>query len=241
VTLLREYVRAFILTSVPTKSGTPAHRLCRREAVWREWLCVTSLLALLGSQAVTASENNARLVKEKPRGQSIHFEVVIPALPEDVFASWTTEAGANQFFGKASTIQQRVGGLYEIKFDGELPNGNAPGTTGTHILYFDRNKALAFEWQAPFFADELNTSPLPTWVELTFESHSGQDRMTVLRLDHYGFGTGDTWDRVRTFFEINWFEVLFRLRTLYEQESGASTSVEFEEVSSGPGAVQGPN
>jgi len=187
----------------------------------RNWLWVTGWLVLLGPVAATAGEDVEGLVAGKARGQSIHFEVVIPAPPEAVFASWTTEAGANQFFGKASTIENRVGGLYEIKFDGELPNGNMPGTTGTRILYFERDKALAFEWQAPFFADELNTIPLPTWVELTLEPRSGQDEMTVLSLDHHGFGTGDAWDRVRTFFELNWFEVLFRLRTLYERDGYA--------------------
>ena len=196
----------------------------------RRFLTVgTGLLAvLLGAQAETADEKHTSLVNEKPKGRSIYFEVVIPASPKDVFSSWTTETGANQFFGKASTIEERVGGLYEIKFNGKLPNGSAPGTTGTRILHFERNKALAFEWQAPIFADELNTTPLPTWVELTFNPHSGQHGWTVLRLEHHGFGQGETWDRVRTFFELNWFEVLFRLRTLYEQKLLASGSVEVE-------------
>lgn len=212
----------YILTSVYSEPQAQSGRIRCREETRRAWLLIAGLLALLGLQAATAAEGQTGLVKDKPRGQSIHFEVVIPALPEEVFASWMTETRANQFFGKTSTIEARVGGLYEIRFDGTLPNGRAPGTTGTRILHLDRNRAVAFEWQAPFFADELNTSPLPTWVELTFEPHSGQKGMTVLRLEHHGFGTGDTWDRVRTFFELNWFEVLFRLRTLYEQEQIAS-------------------
>lgn len=194
----------------------------------RRWLLAIGsglLVTLAGCQAAPASGEHTGLVEGKPIGRSIYFEVVIPASPKEVFRSWTTEAGANQFFGKTANIEPRVGGLYEIKFAGELPDGRAPGTRGTRILQIEEGKSLAFEWQAPFFADELNTTPLPTWVELTFKPHSGQEGATILRLEHHGFGTGDTWDRVLSFFETNWFEVLFSLRTLYEQEPDAGSPV----------------
>jgi uncharacterized protein YndB with AHSA1/START domain len=176
--------------------------------------------ALLCTQPVSAEPGAEGLVNGKPKGRSIYFEVVIPGTPADLFQSWTDEASANRFFGVSSNIEPEPDGLYEIKFEGVLPDGRAPGTTGTRILYFKPDRALAFEWQAPVFADELNTTPLPTWVELRFIPRGAEGNSTALRLEHHGFGSGETWDRVYTFFEHNWFEVLFRLRTLYEQEPG---------------------
>lgn len=178
-----------------------------------------SLTAGLSAHAMAGTDADHGLVRGKSQGRSIRFEVIIPGSPQQVFESWTTEAEANRFFGISSNIEPQVGGLYEIKFEGQLPDGRAPGTRGTQILHFEENKALAFEWQAPFFADELNTSPLPTWVELTFEPQPGVDHSTVLTFIHFGFGEGEAWDRVYTFFERNWFEVLFRLRALYESGS----------------------
>ena len=179
-------------------------------------LLVGPLVGLLGIQTVGANPSTGALVVDKPLGRSIFFEIVVPGTPRDLFKSWTTEAGARQFFGKRATIEPHVGGLYEIKFEGQLPDGGEPGTTGTRILYIEPDNALAFEWEAPIFAAELNTRPLPTWVELRFMPRGKEGDSTMLRLEHHGFGEGEAWDRVYTFFEHNWFEVLFRLRTLFE-------------------------
>lgn len=189
------------------------------------WLLKSTLFvagALLGTQPISAEPGDEGLITGKPKGRSIFFEVVIPGTPHDLFRSWTTEDGADRFFGLSSNIEPAADGLYEIKFEGVLPDGRAPGTTGTRILHFEPDRALAFEWQAPVFADELNTTPLPTWVELRFMPRGDAGNSTVLRLEHHGFGRGEAWDRVYTFFEHNWFEVLFRLRRLYEQEPGLS-------------------
>lgn len=35
---------------------------------------------------------------------------------------------------------------------------------------------------------------------------------TILRVRHSGFGDGDAWDEVRSFFQWSWFEILRRFQ-----------------------------
>ena len=83
---------------------------------------------------------------------------------------------------------------------------------GTRILRFEPARALDFEWQMPFFASELNTAPLPTWVEVRFETLSEAPPRTLVHLMHHGFGQAEAWDRSYRFFQRGWFEILFRLK-----------------------------
>ena len=58
----------------------------------------------------------------------------------------------------------------------------------------------------------MNTSPLPTWVELKLEPVAGQPGHTHLTLAHHGFGRGADWDRSYDFFVNAWGGVLARLK-----------------------------
>jgi len=170
------------------------------------WLCATTVA---GSAPAPA---RADLIHGKVRtGRAIELTAIVDGSPEVVFGLWSTRDGVNRFFGSSATVEPRLGGLYEIGF-GLRPDGRPAGTHGTRILRFEPGVALDFEWQMPFFADQLNTSPLPTWVEVRLETQGDDPPQTRLRLSHRGFGAGEEWDRSYEFFQVNWFEVLFRLK-----------------------------
>jgi uncharacterized protein YndB with AHSA1/START domain len=154
-----------------------------------------------------------------------------------VYALWTTPAGVEKFFAPKAEIDPRVGGDYTIVFDpsGD-PEGLSSGTKGAHILQLDPPHTLSFEW-IPFTlapappgafgppavpAAERNARPLPTWVEVTFEPAGITGEQTHVRLSHYGFQHGETWDASFAFFEHAWRLVLDRLTALYQAPRSAS-------------------
>lgn len=152
-----------------------------------------------------------------PTDRSIELSAVIDGTPEEVFSAWTTASGANRFFGVDATIEPRVGGVYEIYFlSRDHPEAEANSSRGARVLEIDPPRRLAFEWAAPPFASELNTSPLPTWVEIELQSPPADPSRTLLHLSHRGFGDGPLWDRVHAFFERNWFEIVYRLKRDFE-------------------------
>ena len=173
---------------------------------------------------LTPSVDTAPMAGKVKTDRTITFQVLVDATPQEVFEMWTTETGANQFFGTDSRIDPKTGGLYEIDF-GLRPDGEVAGPRGTKILRFEPPNLLWFEWASPFFADELNTDPKPTWVEMRFEEFSQNPPMTLLHFDHYGFGEGTLWTRVYSFFERGWFDILYQLKRHFETANGSvSTS-----------------
>jgi hypothetical protein len=110
-------------------------------------------------------------------------------------------------------IDPWVGGRYEILFQpAQDPEGTRAGTKGAHILRWEKDRALSFEWRGRADMVEMNTLPLPTRVELTFEPIAGQPGRTHLTLTHYGFLKGAGWDRSYDFFDNAWATVIARLK-----------------------------
>ena len=170
-----------------------------------------AVVACFPGGAVAGTGPVEPLAGKEKTGRSIALEVLVHGTPEQIFEAWITAEGVDQFFGSGSNIEPRVGGLYEIDF-GRLPDGTVPGPRGNRILRYEPGQALDFEWEMPIFARELNTSPLPTWVEIRFESFGEVGGRTLIKLAHHGFGQGDSWDRCFSFFQRGWFDILFRLK-----------------------------
>ena len=170
-----------------------------------------AVVACLPVGALAGTGPGELLVGKEKTGRSIALEALVDGTPEQIFEAWVTAEGVGQFFGSGSHIEPRVGGLYEIDF-GQLPDGTVLGPRGNRILRYEPARVLDFEWGMPIFARELNTRPLPTWVEIRFEPFGeGKDR-TLIKLTHHGFGQGDLWDRCFSFFQRGWFDILFRLK-----------------------------
>ena len=148
------------------------------------------------------SSNVANLMEGKQKtDRTIFLEATVDAPPAEVFRLWTSEDGIRKFFAPAARVEASVGGRYEIIFaPSKDPEGNSHGTKGARVLKLVPEKELAFEWitfagdellgrNAPPYAPatERNVRPLPTWVELTFESVAAQPKKTHVRFAHYGF------------------------------------------------------
>ncbi len=182
-------------------------------------MLATYVLLMIPSGIVIAESSNMEGKVKTDRW--IELAVVIDSSTETLFELWTTEEGVDHFFGSGSNIDARLGGLYEISF-GRRPDGKPPGPRGTRILRYEKGKALSFEWQVPYFAHELNTRPLPTWVEVRFSPFSDDGFSTLVEMEHHGFGRSDQWNLVYDFFKRNWFDVLYRLKRYCEGPTGCS-------------------
>jgi uncharacterized protein YndB with AHSA1/START domain len=173
---------------------------------------LASCFAIWSFPAPAAAAGSVELFERKQDlGRSIAFEIVVDGSPRQIFENWTTAQGVLQFLGSGSKIEPRVGGWYEIDF-GQSPDGTVLGPRGNRILRFEPGQALYFEWTMPIFAKELNTTPLPTWVEIHLEPFGAGEDQTLVKLNHLGFGQGELWDRCYSFFERGWFDILFRLK-----------------------------
>lgn len=173
----------------------------------------TMLMAAGLVSALVASDSSPDLEElmqgKQDTGRVIEYRVVVNGRPDEVFALWSDADATIGFFGIGAKIDPRPGGLYEIEFSS--PTGEPAGPRGTRILRYEPPTRLWFEWEMPRSVGHLNTRPVPTWVELTFEPFGDAER-TEIHLFHRGFGEGTDWDTGYDFFLRNWFEVLFRLK-----------------------------
>jgi uncharacterized protein YndB with AHSA1/START domain len=142
--------------------------------------------------------------------RSIVFDLVVDGTPQQLFELWTTSEGVDLFFGHHSRIDGWAGGAYEIYFlPADHPDMAENSTMGAKLLWAEPGQGLGFEWTAPPFAAELNTTPLPTWVDVSFESLT--DHKTVVHLVHHGFARGGAWDPLVEIFWRWWMDILHRL------------------------------
>lgn len=161
------------------------------------------VLSLLVSAAL--SQEPARPAPEGKRltDRAIELAVVVEATPDHVYRLWTEPALVNQWFAVESVIEPRSGAPYEIYFAKRSEaKGQRIGSAGAKGLRFEPGKHLAFEWTMPPMAEELNTQPLATWVEVDFEP-VGNDR-TLVKFRHLGFPRGGKWDQCFEYFVRAW-------------------------------------
>lgn len=188
--------------------------MSQRPRSLRRWLIGVSLLGAAiasgGPAAEPTADEDLMLGKVKT-DRVIDLLVVVDGTPQEIFELWTSRGGVSDFFGSDAIIEPHVGGIYEIRF-GVRPDGQIAGPRGTRILRFEPGTALDFEWEMPQFAKQLNTRPLPTWVEVRLESFTEEPPQTQVRVTHHGLRRGEGWDQSYAFFERNWFDILFRLK-----------------------------
>jgi uncharacterized protein YndB with AHSA1/START domain len=142
----------------------------------------------------------------------ISAQVDVAASLDQVWAAWTTEAGACTFFAPACRIHLQPGGAYEMLFDLEAEPG-LQGGEGVQLLAVQPMAMLSFTWNAP---PELpGVRQQRTHVTVRFEAIDVE--ATRVRLTHDGWGTGEEWDRAYGYFARVWgLVVLPRLRFRFE-------------------------
>jgi uncharacterized protein YndB with AHSA1/START domain len=179
----------------------------------------TLLTLLLGIAALPLAAQQTAAAREelwsgkRRTDRSIEMQMVVDGAPSEVYELWLSPEGLRRFFAPAARIDPVVGGRYEMVFDPQGdPDGERDGTKGARILEMQPGAFLAFEWKGREAMKEMNTRPLPTWVELSFTPLEGETGKTQIAFAHHGFGSGGTWDIGYVFFKGAWRAVLDSLR-----------------------------
>jgi uncharacterized protein YndB with AHSA1/START domain len=147
------------------------------------------------------------------RMPTTQFEVNAPI--EKVWSAWTTPGGIKTFFAPDCKVALRVDGAYEIYFSPRAKPGERGGE-GMRILGLEPMRRLAFTWSAPPTIPHVRGQR--TMVILEFEKKD--DRRTLVRFTHLGWGEGASWDEAYEYFDHAWNEVVLP-RFRYATEVGA--------------------
>lgn len=138
----------------------------------------------------------------------ISGEVVVDAVPDEVWKAWTTEEGIKSFFAPGCNVELKVGGLYEIFFAPGNPPGER-GADGMGLLALEPGRMLSFTWNAPLHMPNVRRQQTHVVIRLE-EEGGGRTRVT---LRHDGWGEGDEWDMAFEYFDKAWNDVVLpRLR-----------------------------
>ena len=133
----------------------------------------------------------------------IYAETTAQVSAEDAYRDWTTADGIEAFFAPKATIDAVPGGLYELCFAPDAPEGSCGNDDG-RILGLQQGRMLAVTWAMPPYMPEIR--PHLTSVQIMFEPVDADT--TRVRLFHTGFGTGEAWEEGRAYFAKTWPVVL---------------------------------
>lgn len=165
----------------------------------RTLICKTASIAFLLVSTSLATQPDPILITR-----------TIDAPIEEVWASWTTVDGLQQFFSRKAVVEPKIDGEYSILF---FPD-NPPGTRGAEhmrIVAIEPPHRIMFTWNSPpFFGPVRDQRAL---VEVFLEDTGSQQ--TRLTLSHFGWGRGEQWPRIRKYFDGAWRVVLNRLDYSY--------------------------
>lgn len=186
--------------------------------------------------------NTALMEGKVKTDRTVNLDTMIDAAPAEVYRLWTSPEGIKKFFAPEARVEVKIGGRYQVIFaPAKDPEGESHGTKGARILDLVPNHKLVFEWIA-FAGDDLlgknappyvppaerNVTPLPTWVELSFEPVEGQPNQTHLKLAHYGFRDGAKWEQSYQWFNRAWKGVLDQLSEYCQKEKLSRRSSEYD-------------
>jgi uncharacterized protein YndB with AHSA1/START domain len=136
------------------------------------------------------------LFAEEPTDRAIVVEREIDAPVAEVWRVWTTNEGFRDVFQRATNIDLRIGGPFEIFWDTE----NRIGSNGCQFLSVSRHRHIAFSWNAPPSIPSIREKR--TVVTVTFEDLAGG--RTKMTLVNDGYGAGADWDEAFAYFENAW-------------------------------------
>lgn len=143
----------------------------------------------------------------------IHSEVIVNAPVSDVYNAWTTTEGIKTFFAPGGNIELKPNGFYEIYMLPEAEPGQR-GADSMRVMAFEKDKMLAFTWNAPPYFPELRHQL--THVQIFFEP-AGENKTKVTFI-HDGFGTGPEWKKLHEYFTNAWTNVILpRLKQRFDE------------------------
>jgi uncharacterized protein YndB with AHSA1/START domain len=149
------------------------------------------------------------LAQDRP--PPIVFRAEIAAPPAEVWRALATRDGVRSFFAGAARVEPRVDGPYEIYFMPGNPLG-LRGGEGDRVLALEENRRLMASWNAPPAFGPLRDQH--TIIE--FDLTPLPDGHSLVTATHSGWGRGDGWAALRTYFETAWPVVLGRLQYRFD-------------------------
>ncbi len=182
------------------------------------WVMQTLIKNMKGHEV----DENPKSVAAAPAAgplDPIKAEIVVGAMPSDVWKILTTHEGVKGFLTD-NNVQLRVGGPYELYFaPPEAPAGER-GSEGCVILSYEPEKMLSFSWNAPPHLKHARAKR--TWVVIRIEPSGGHN--TRITLTHMGFAEqakehpdhAAEWQQTRAYFVNAWPNVLKALKEHYE-------------------------
>lgn len=149
----------------------------------------------------------------------VELQRVVRKPPDEVWRLWTTSAGWKQFFGVDAQIEPKIGGKWEIYFNGAAPVGSR-GSEGCTVQTLVPGRLIAFSWNAP--PQFQHARMRRTWVVVEIlpdhavEGGGNSTMSTRVRLTHLGFDEqcdhnpdhAGEWAEVRQYFSNAWPKVL---------------------------------
>lgn len=128
---------------------------------------------------------------------------VVNADHTTAWRDWASAAAIAEWWQpRASNIDLRVGGPFEILFNMDVEEGMR-GSEGCRYLAYVPGEMISFTWNAP---PHLALRSSNTWVVVTFTPAASGS--TDVRLVHTGFLRGQAWDDYIAYFESAWEYVL---------------------------------
>ncbi len=142
--------------------------------------------------------DDSLFVARGPDLPPIVAEVTVPTDRHAAFFALATEDGLEAWLGRRSLVDLRIGGAYEIYFDGDQPPG-LRGSEGCQILAYVPGEMLAVSWNAPPTLPAARAKR--AWAVFSF---TPVDEGTRVRVTHLGLGQDGEWPAVRAYFERAW-------------------------------------
>lgn len=202
-------------------------------------LAMTLACVELASSRPRPVAHTALMEGKVKTSRTINLETIVEAAPAEVYRLWISANGIKKFLAAEAKIDAKIGGRYQIIFaPSKDPEGESHGTKGARILDLVPTRKLVFEW-ITFAGDDLlgknappsapvserNVTPLPTWVELSFDPVNGQQNQTQLKFAHYGFRDGEKWEQSYQWFSRAWKGVLDQLSNYCQKQKANISNV----------------
>ena len=169
-------------------------------------ITVSVLMSLFTGTYLFAASSSEVPVK------AVHKEIFVDAVPESVWAAWTTPEGVRSFFAPECNVKLEANAPYEILF---FPDAE-PGSRGAEdctVLAYQPNRMFAFTWSAPPQYPDIRKQRTAVVMRF-YPAPGGKTRVTLTQT---GWGEGGNWDRTYEYFTEAWDRVLFRLKVRFEK------------------------
>ncbi|MHA2294374.1 MAG: SRPBCC family protein [Candidatus Hodarchaeales archaeon] len=138
----------------------------------------------------------------------IQVETEIQSSLSSAWTAWTKSELLTEWFSPEANIDPRVGGPFELFFD--PANHEHQSTIGCVFINIEENELIEFTWKGPNqFAALMNDTSSLTTVKVEF---SGDEKKTLLKLQHEGWKSSNAWNEARNWHEEQWNLVLDELK-----------------------------